>query len=231
MSSEESQRKLYGRRVGRPLRPSLRRLIEQELPPRAITLPETEEAPLDPRGLFAQTPAQVWLEIGFGGGEHLAEQAKTHPQVGMIGVEYFRNGIASLLRACLDRRLDNVRILEDDARLLLDHLPADSLDRVFLLFPDPWPKTRHHKRRFIQRATLDKLSTAMKSGSEFRLASDDPGYQVWMLRHLLDHPAFEWTARRPHDWRTRPEDWPATRYEEKAAADGRQPIFLKFRRR
>ncbi|MFC4351934.1 tRNA (guanosine(46)-N7)-methyltransferase TrmB [Fodinicurvata halophila] len=231
MSSEESQRKLYGRRVGRPLRPSLRRLVEEELPPRAIALPERAGAPLDPHRLFSHPPAQVWLEIGFGGGEHLAEQAEAHPQAGIIGVEYFRNGIASLLRACLDRNLDNVRILEDDARLLLDHLPADSLDRVFLLFPDPWPKTRHHKRRFIQRATLDKLATAMKPGSEFRLASDDPGYQAWMLRHLLDHPAFEWTARRPRDWQIRPHDWPGTRYEEKAIADGRQPIFLKFRRR
>lgn len=231
MSSEESQRKLYGRRVGRPLRAGLQRLIEEELPPRAVHLPETSGATLDPYRLFVQPPEQVWLEIGFGGGEHLAEQAAAHPQVGFIGAEYFRNGIAALLRACLDRDLDNVRILEDDARLLLDHLPADCLDRAVLLFPDPWPKTRHHKRRFIQRETLDKLANILKPGALFRLASDDPGYQVWMLRHLQDHPAFEWSARRPQDWRRRPDDWPGTRYEQKAIAAGRQPIFLEFCRR
>lgn len=231
MSIQESQRKLYGRRVGRPLREGLRRLIEQELPARALTLPDNPEQGLDPQDCFAQPLDELWLEIGFGGGEHLAAQAEAHPRVGLIGVEFFRNGIAALLRDCSERNLDNVRILEDDARLLLNHLPDDSLDRAFLLFPDPWPKTRHHKRRFVQRETLYALARVLKPGAEFRLASDDPGYQVWMLRHMIDHPAFEWTARRPRDWQQRCQDWPATRYEEKAIAEGRQPIFLKFRRR
>lgn len=231
MSNQESQRKLYGRRVGRPLREGLRRLIEQELPTRTIPLPDNPGQTLDPQDFFAREPDEIWLEIGFGGGEHLSAQAEAHPRVGVIGVEFFRNGIAALLRDCRERNLDNVRILEDDARLLLDHLPDDSLDRAFLLFPDPWPKTRHHKRRFVQRETLDALARILKPGAEFRLASDDPGYQVWMLRHMMDHAAFQWTAQRPQDWQERSQDWPATRYEEKAIAQGRQPIFLKFRRR
>jgi tRNA (guanine-N7-)-methyltransferase len=223
------EHRLYGRRRGRPLRPG-RQLLQQELLPRlAIALPET--GPLDPASLFPTAPAAIWLEIGFGGGEHLAEQAERHPEIGFIGSEVFENGIARLVAEIARRGLGNVRLFADDARLLLDRLAPASLGRVFILFPDPWPKMRHHKRRLVAPATLDRLAILMPPGAELRLATDDPGYLGWMLAHVTAHPAFAWLARRPADWRERPADWPVTRYEEKARAAGRAPVFLRFRRR
>lgn len=222
--------KLHGRRLGRPLRAGQRRLIEQHLPALRIAPPPPGER-LDPAGLFDAAPRAVWLEIGFGAGEHLAEQAAAHPEVGLIGCEVFVNGIASLLREIEQRRLANLRIYQDDARGLIEVLPEASLTRCFLLFPDPWPKTRHGKRRFIQPATLDRLARVLADGAEFRFATDDPAYLRWTLRHLLDHPAFDWPARGPDDWRVRADDWPATRYEAKALRAGRQPSYLRFRRR
>jgi tRNA (guanine-N7-)-methyltransferase len=143
----------------------------------------------------------------------------------------FENGIARLVSEVARRSIDNIRIFPEDARALLDHLPAASLGRVFILFPDPWPKLRHHKRRLVARATLDRLAETMQPGAELRLATDDPGYLVWMLEHVTAHPDFAWLARRPADWRERPAGWPPTRYEEKARAAGRTPAFLRFARR
>lgn len=221
--------RLYGRRKGRPLRRSLQELLDHELPRRRLTLPEGQGI-LELETLFPGK-REVWLEVGFGGGEHLAAQAAANPEVGLIGAEIFRNGIATLLRALVEQDCDNVLIFEEDARLLLPALPEASLSRVFLLFPDPWPKSRHHKRRFIQPETLDQLAHLLRDDAEFRLASDDPTYVTWMLRHLLAHPDFVWLAERAEDWRQRPADWPATRYEVKALAEGRKPVFLRFRRR
>jgi len=222
------QRRFYGRRKGRPLRKGQQHLIDTLLPRLAITLPASGK--LDPRELFPQA-RQIWLEIGFGGGEHLAEQARAHPDSAIIGGEVFLNGIATLLSQVEAHDLKNVRIHPEDARDLLDALPDRSLDRVFLLFPDPWPKRRHADRRFIQTANLDLLARLMKPGAEFRVASDDPVYIGWALSHLTAHPAFQWTARRPQDWRDRPADWPATRYEAKALREGRQPAYFRFLRR
>jgi tRNA (guanine-N7-)-methyltransferase len=218
------------------LRQGRRRLAESLLPRIAITLPE--EGLLDPLTLFPAPPARpeaVWLEIGFGAGEHLAQQAEQHPGLGFIGCEVFENGIARLLGDIAHRELANIRIFADDARLLVDCLVPASIARVFILFPDPWPKERHHKRRLVAPATLDRLAWVMQPGAELRLATDDPGYLVWMLEHVTAHPEFEWLARTPADWRARPPDWPATRYEEKARAagplSGRAPVFLRFIRR
>jgi tRNA (guanine-N7-)-methyltransferase len=222
-------RRFYGRRKGRPLRMGQRHLIDAVLPKLAIVLPATGK--LQPGTMFPKPLDQVWLEIGFGGGEHLAEQARTNPRVGLIGCEVFLNGIASLLTQVSAHGLANVRIYPEDARDLLDALPDSSLDRVFLLFPDPWPKRRHAGRRFIPPANLDLLARVMKPGAELRVASDDPAYVGWALAHLVRHPAFAWTARRPSDWRDRPSDWPGTRYESKALREGRRPIFLRFLRR
>lgn len=222
-------RRFYGRRKGRPLRKGQQHLVDTLLPQLAIDLPAGGK--LDPRTLFAHAPQQTWLEIGFGGGEHLAEQARTHPDVGLIGCEVFLNGIATLLAQVSALELSNVRVYPEDARDLLDALPDGSLDRVFLLFPDPWPKRRHADRRFIQQANLDLLARLMKPRAELRVASDDPTYIGWALAHLVRHPAFTWTARRPGDWRERPSDWPGTRYESKALREGRHPIFLRFTRR
>jgi tRNA (guanine-N7-)-methyltransferase len=189
-----------------------------------------ERGRLDPRRLFPTPPADLWLEIGFGAGEHLAQQAAAHPEIGFLGAEVFENGVVKLLAEVQRRRLGNLRILVDDARLLLAALPDACLGRVFILFPDPWPKARHHKRRMLSPATLDGLARTMKDGAELRLATDDVGYLRAMLELVPTHPAFAWLARGPADWRQRPGDWPATRYEGKAVVAGRIPHFLRFAR-
>jgi tRNA (guanine-N7-)-methyltransferase len=143
----------------------------------------------------------------------------------------FENGVARLLGEIERRGLANIRVFADDARVLLRALPERSVGRVFVLFPDPWPKVRHHKRRLIAPAALDRLAAVMADGAELRLATDDPGYLAWMLEHAAGHPQFRWLARVPADWRERPPDWPATRYEEKARTAGRRPAFLRFERR
>jgi tRNA (guanine-N7-)-methyltransferase len=219
----------YGRRRGRPLRAGQRERRTTLLPRLSVELPES--GGLDPSSLFDPATREVWLEIGFGGGEHLAEQAERHPDIGFIGCEVFENGIVKLLGEIDRRCLANIRIYPDDARPLLAALPPRSIGRVFILFPDPWPKARHHKRRLIARATLDHLAEIMTDGAELRLATDDPSYLAWMLEHAIAHGAFSWTARRPSDWRERPADWPPTRYEQKAKKASRVPAFLRFERR
>lgn len=221
--------RLHGRRRGRRLRPGRQALLEELLPRLRIALPPPGQC-LDPAGLFGSAPARLWLEIGFGGGEHLAEQAAAHPEIGFLGCEIFLNGVASLLAHLERRQLANVRILPDDARPLLDALPDRSIGRVFLLFPDPWPKARHAGRRFVSQQNLDRLARVMEDGAELRIASDDPGHVGWTLEQLLRRSDFRWTARCPADWRERPADWPPTRYEAKARAVGRRPVFLRFLR-
>jgi tRNA (guanine-N7-)-methyltransferase len=219
----------YGRRRGRPLRAGQRQRQSTLLPSLSFALPES--GGLDPARLFPEPRREIWLEIGFGGGEHLAAQAEQHPEIGLIGCEVFENGVAKLLGEIERRGLANVRIFANDARPLLSVLTSRSIGRVFILFPDPWPKARHHKRRLVTPATLDRLAEIMTDGAELRLATDDPGYLAWMLEHATNHPDFLWTARRPVDWRNRPDDWPATRYEGKARKAGRVPAFLRFTRR
>jgi tRNA (guanine-N7-)-methyltransferase len=220
---------LYGRRRGRRLRPGQRRLLDTLLPRLRLELPG--EGTLDPRLLFGKDVRPVWLEIGFGAGEHLAAQAVREPERGFIGCEVFENGIAKLLGEIERLGLGNVRLFIDDARLLIDTLAEASLERVFILFPDPWPKQRHHKRRILSKATLDALAHAMCDGGELRLATDDMDYLAWMLERTTAHAAFEWLARGPRDWRERPADWPETRYQMKAVAAGRRPAFLRLVRR
>ena len=199
------------------------------LPRLAINLPASGH--LDIAALFGNARPSIWLEIGFGGGEHLARLAEQYPQTGFIGCEVFENGIVKLLGQIERRRLDNIRIFADDARLIMAALSPASVDRAFILFPDPWPKRRQHKRRIVSRATLDALAEIMSDNAELRLATDDRDYLCSMLEHLTAHPDFEWLARRPADWRERPPDWPPTRYEAKARAAGRSPAFLRMARR
>jgi tRNA (guanine-N7-)-methyltransferase len=210
------------------LRPGQQKLVDELLPRLEI---DSGAETLDPRALFDPPKGELWLEIGFGGGEHLAWQAARRPDVGFIGAEIFINGVATLLREVEDKRLENIRIWREDGRALLDALPPACLSRVFILHPDPWPKARHHKRRIVQAAVLDRLAEVMIPGGELRLATDDPSYQSWMVERLSRHPAFEWLARRPADWREPPEDWPRTRYEAKAVAEGRTPLYLRYRRK
>lgn len=223
----EVRRQLYGRRKGHRLRPGRRRLLERRLPELTLTLPET--APLDLERVFPGR-ARFWLEIGFGAGEHLAAQAARHADVGIIGCEPFIEGIAKLVSAIDEQALGNVRLFVDDARMLLPVLPDASLERIFVLFPDPWPKARHHKRRLVNHATAREFARLLAPGGELRLATDDMGYARWMLQALLACPDLEWQAKGPRDWRRRPADWPPTRYEEKAIAAGRRPVYLRFRR-
>jgi tRNA (guanine-N7-)-methyltransferase len=228
------RRKFYGRRKGRQLRKGQRALIDDLLPRLAVVLPrtgETESVKLDPTKAFAPPPREIWLEIGFGGGEHLAQQAKTHPEIGFIGCEVFENGVASMLAHIRDEDLTNVRIHPEDARDLLAVLQPRSIGRLFLMFPDPWPKKRHAARRFINRDNLDRLAELLADGAEFRVGSDDPNYIAWTLAHVTAHPAFQWLAESPADWRRRPADWPETRYERKALLAGRKPAYLRFHRR
>ena len=221
----------YGRRHGHRLRAGRARLLAERLPELSLEAPASGEPPLDPATLFAPEIRAVWLEIGFGAGEHLAAQAAAHPHIGIIGCEPFVNGVAALLSQIDDQGLDNVRIYPDDVMGLIGGLAEASLARAFILFPDPWPKTRHHKRRLVQGPVLDALARLLIDGAELRLATDHPGYARWMVDRCRRHAAFEWTARRADDWRVRPDDWPETRYEAKARAAGRNGMFLTFRRR
>lgn len=224
----------YGRRHGRKLRRGRQRLMDELLPRLAIPAPAGArvEPRIDPRidpwALFPSHPHALWLEIGFGGGEHLAVQAARHPEIGFLGSEVFVNGIATLLAAIEHDGLGNIRIWPEDARLLLDALPDACLERVFLLFPDPWPKRRHAERRFIGPDNLARLARVLVPGGELRVASDDPGLVAWTLMHLRRHPCFRWSAARADDWRRPPADWVPTRYEAKALAEGRRPAYLRF---
>lgn len=172
----------------------------------------------------------LWLEIGFGGGEHLVWQAAQNPGVTLIGCEPFEDGVVKVLSAIESQRLGNIRLLADDVRPLLRALPPASVARAFVLFPDPWPKRKHVKRRLVATPLLDLLARVMKPGAELRLATDIGDYARTMLIALMRHEAFRWTAERPADWRERPADWPATRYEQKARREGRRGYFLRFTR-
>lgn len=223
---EQRRRQIWGRRHGPKLRPGRRDALASGLPEVGFELPET--GPIDPHGLFPRPVGEVWVEIGFGGGEHLAAQAEANPGVGLIGVEPFVNGVARLLGELRKRELHNVRVLVDDARLLLAALPDASVSRFFVLFPDPWPKARHHKRRIVNPATLSLMVRALVPGGELRLATDDADYAEVMLAALAALPAFDATAAVLDE---RPADWPPTRYEAKALASARRPAYLLARRR
>jgi tRNA (guanine-N7-)-methyltransferase len=193
----------------------------------ADTLPALDLAlPCDPAALFPAA-REVWLEIGFGAGEHLAEQAAAHPDIGVIGCEPFFDGVAKLIAEVAARGLANVRIYRDDARLLLDALPGGSIARGFVLFPDPWPKARHNKRRILSREVFAKLARVLRAGAELRVATDDPGYLDWIREHAAAEGSFALDGL----WTIRPAGWPPTRYEEKALKAGRTPAYLLFRRR
>ena len=228
MQQAPSKPRFFGRRQGRKLRAGRVALLDDVLP--KFKVPLEPGRPLDPWPLFATRPKRLWLEIGFGAGEHAAWQAENHPDVGVIAAEVFVNGVASLLRHIAERGLANIRVHAEDARPLLAALPDACLDRVFLLHPDPWPKVRHAERRFVNPANLDQLARVMAPGAELRIATDHPIYKVWALAQMQRRRDFEWLARRAEDWRVRPPDWPETRYEAKAKGEGRTSLYLRYRR-
>ncbi len=219
----------YGRRRGHKLSSNRQALIDTLLPDIRIVPPDT--GVFDLEAAFSGPVNNIWLEVGFGGGEHLAAQARAHPDIGFIGCEPFINGIASLLSLIERDGLANVRIFDDDARKLFPVLPDAVFGRIFALYTDPWPKKRHHRRRFISEDTAETLIRLMKDDAQLRLASDHMGYVGWMLEHLSGRSELEWRARSKRDWMEPPSDWVETRYENKAKAKGLAPAYLCFTRR
>ncbi len=219
----------FGRRKGHPLRVRQAELFETLLPRLALDL--NAPAPGDLATLFPLAADAVRLEIGFGGAEHLIAQAQSHPREGFIGCEPFINGTAKALAAIDALKLVNIRLHHADAVDLIDWLPIGSIARIDLLYPDPWPKRRHWKRRFVSDANIAKLARVLRSGAELRFATDWPDYAAWTLARFLRFDDFAWTAERADDWRRPWPDFGGTRYEAKARREGRAPCYLIFRRR
>ncbi len=218
---------LYGRSKGHALRSNHQRLMAGLLP--RVAMPDPEKGPVDLDALFPGTE-KFALEVGFGGGEHLAWQAARNPKTGYIGAEPFLNGVAKLLQLIEKEGLSNVRVRHGDARPLTEALPSARFSRIFVLHPDPWPKKRHYKRRMISPWFFSQAARLLTPGGALRVASDIPDYVRWTLMHAQQAPQFDWTAERAADWRVRPDDWPQTRYEAKAMKEGRPPAYLEFRR-
>ena len=229
---ERPRRNFYGRLKGKALKKSQRTYLAEDLealspgPVNWDANPERE--PLDLVGLFGDRP--VWLEVGFGGGEHLVHQAQQNPDVGIIGCEPYINGVAMLLGKIRRAEVGNLAIHPGDARDLFDVLPDSSIARAFLLYPDPWPTTRHHRRRFVTEEHLAPLARVLKPGAIFRVATDIEDYVRQTLEEV-PRQGFEWLAERPSDWREPWEDWLPTRYEKKALREGRVPHYLTFRKK
>lgn len=225
------RRNFYGRIHGKTLKPAQRVWLAEDLAPLSPGPVDweanPERRPLDLAARFGGRP--VWLEIGFGGGEHMVHQAARNPQVGIIGAEPFVNGVAMLLGKIRAESVDNIAVHPGDVRDLIDVLPDASISRTFLLYPDPWPKTRHHRRRFVTQEHLVPLARVLQPGAIFRVATDIPDY-VRQTMEEVPKAGFEWLAQAPSDWRRPWDDWLSTRYEQKALREGRTPHYLTFRR-
>ena len=225
-------RNFYGRRKGKHLKTSQETYLEEDLAglsPGAVGWEENpDRTPLDLEALFPGK--DVWLEIGFGGGEHMVHQAAANPDVGIIGAEPYINGVAMLLGKIRGAGTDNIRIHPGDVRDLFDVLPEASIARAFLLYPDPWPKARHHRRRFVTPEHLEPLARVLRPGAIFRVATDIPDYVRQTMIEVPRGP-FDWLAEGPADWRAPWGDWLSTRYEQKALREGRVPHYMTFRRR
>ena len=218
----------FGRRRGKTIRPQQAAALAEGL--RRYRLDLDAPAPADVGALFPAEISDVRLEIGFGGGEHLLHEASNHPETGFIGVEPFVNSMAKLVGRIEETGARNIRLYDDDATVILDWLPDASLDQIDLLYPDPWPKKKHWKRRFVSAVNLDRFARVLKPGGHFCFASDIDTYVNWTLVHCGAHPAFVWTADNAVDWLAPFEGWPGTRYEAKARREGRSSAYLTFRR-
>ena len=216
-------RTLYGRSRGKALRPGQERLLAEALP-RIELAPDDLARP----ALFASEPRELWLEIGFGSGEHLIERAKASPDVGFIGCEPFLNGVVAALSGIEREGLANVRLRRGDAQALVEAAPDALFSRVFILYPDPWPKRRHNKQRVVSEAMVEALARIVKRGGELRFATDVDDYSGWTLRRFVASPHFRWTAARAADWRAPWPEWRPTRYEAKARRAGRRSVYLTF---
>ena len=221
-------RNFYGRIRGKTMRASQKTYLSEDLDtlrPVGVTREENpERAPVDPAEIFGDA-RPVWLEVGFGGGEHLVHMAARHPEVGIIGCEPFINGVAMLLGKIRAAGVTNLAVHPGDARDMMEVLPEASVSKAFLNYPDPWPKRRHHRRRFVTPEHLAPLARVMRSGAEFRVATDIPDY-VRQTRIEVPKAGFALVAEGGVPW----EDWLSTRYEQKALREGRVPHYLTFRR-
>ena len=226
---KEPTRAFFGRRKGHALRPRQAALFHTLLPKLALDL--GNPAGPDLRKMFASEVDSVRLEIGFGGAEHLISEAKAHPRIGFLGTDAFVNSIAKALVAINDTALSNIRLYFGDASELVDWLPVEGLSRIDLLYPDPWPKRRHWKRRFIQDESLTRLARILKHGGELRFATDIGDYGAYALARVLRSKDFKWTAERADDWRKPWAGFCGTRYEAKAKREGRRPAYFIFERR
>ena len=219
----------FGRTRSRSLTTRQQEIVTRVMPRVEIDIEAMTDLP--PSALFDEAISSTWLEIGFGGGEHLLWQARNNPEIGLIGCEPFRDGVVRVLTAIDQEGISNIRLHADDARPLLRCLPPGSIERAFILFPDPWPKKRHAKRRLINSDLVGMLARVMKSGAELRIGTDIDDYLKSILLTLHQAADFEWLARGPSDWRNRPSDWPETRYEAKAVREGRSCAYLRFLRK
>ena len=228
---ERPHRNFYGRRKGKHLKQSQEAYLDEDLAALSPGAVDWDENParddLDLATLFGGK--DVWLEIGFGGGEHVIHQAAQNPDVGIIGCEPYINGVAMLLGKIRKASVDNLKIHAGDARDMFDVLAPNSISKAFLLYPDPWPKARHHRRRFVTPEHLEPLARVLKTGAELRVATDIPDYVRQTLEEV-PKAGFEWLAEHPSDWRTPWADWISTRYEQKALREGRTPHYLTFRK-
>jgi len=225
---QDDGRAFFGRRVSHKLRGGREATLAALMPRLRIDDATTID---DPRALFEKPVREVWLEIGFGGGEHLIARALENPDVGFIGCEAYIDGVARLVGEIERNRLDNIRLYDADAIRLIDRLPDASVARVYLLYPDPWPKRRQRKRRFVSDERMAALTRILKPGGEFRFATDIDDYAAWTLARAFRSPDVEWLAQASADWLTPWPNWASTRYEQKALREGRTPSYLSFRRR
>lgn len=228
MSNEylPQQRYVWGRRQSRPLKDSQRQALDELWPQVSLELPSN--ALINPSDLFTTPLDDLWLEIGFGGGEHLAAQAGLHPRIGFVGCEPFVNGVASLMVQIQEQTLTNIRVVKDDARLLVARLPDESVGCIFVLFPDPWPKKRHNKRRIIQKEMVGSFAKILKPRGLLIMATDDAAYAEWMQNIMAEQSAFEMILDGRETIYERPQGWPVTRYEKKGMAQGRAPVYLIY---
>ncbi len=233
--------KFFGRRKGRVVRKAKQFLLENMLPQMQVT-PKTD---FSAEAIFGGPKKEICLEIGFGDGQHLYGQALNNPQNGYVGVEVFQNGVANLLTLISgikegdhlpesidvhDFKVQNVRVFDDDVRLLFKALPDDFFDKIYLLFPDPWPKKKHAGRRFVNPENLKEIKRILKSGGIFRIATDHPVYKRHVLRTMHEDVNFVWTAKCGDDWRKEPSDWVKTKYQQKAIREGRRPVFFDYKK-
>lgn len=240
-NTSENAPKFFGRRKGRVIRKAKAFLLEQMLPQLRVSVKDDFKLP----DLFGEEKKEICLEIGFGDGQHLFGQAEKNPENGYVGVEVFQNGVANLLGLisgikegdnlpdslqALAYPVHNVRVFDDDVRLLFSHLPNGFFDKVFLLFPDPWPKKKHAGRRFVNPDNLKEVARVLKKGGLFRIATDHPIYKRHVLRTMHTCKDFVWTAKCGDDWKKEPQDWVRTKYQMKALREGRRPVWFDYRK-